>query len=247
MAKCNCGQQACSCILQNGEGIEVTGSGTDTDPYVITATLTNLGQFLRVIDTPSVNLTLTGTGTEDDPLELRANSTLALTQLSDVDDPSGGPAVGEVPVWVGAGSAGHWEFQAPPITPAGSTNATNGITGTGSVGDPLKAANSGVWGSGDLAGLGSDSTIGLDIYIDSAGKLRAHPIATADWNTMINKPSSFPPSAHTHVSADITDLATVGNVAFIGGKKITTDPAHSTPPASTNVGDVFVYPTGAPA
>ena len=38
------------------------------------------------------------------------------------------------------------------------------------------------------------------------------PIAVADWDDIQFKPSTFPPSAHTHVSSDITD-ATEQNTA----------------------------------
>jgi hypothetical protein len=38
------------------------------------------------------------------------------------------------------------------------------------------AAASGVWGVGNLAGLGSDSLIGRDVYIDSKGQLRTAPL-----------------------------------------------------------------------
>jgi hypothetical protein len=37
----------------------------------------------------------------------------------------------------------------------------------------------------------------------------------ADWNTLLNKPSVFPPAAHTHPQSDIIPVAThnVGNVS----------------------------------
>lgn len=45
----------------------------------------------------------------------------------------------------------------------------------------------------------------------------ANNITTVDWTNVSNKPASFPPSAHTHVVADITDLgaalATKANAA----------------------------------
>lgn len=31
-------------------------------------------------------------------------------------------------------------------------------------------------------------------------------IGTIDWSSVLNKPTEFPPEAHTHVMADITDL-----------------------------------------
>ena len=34
----------------------------------------------------------------------------------------------------------------------------------------------------------------------------ASGVASVDWDAVLNKPTTFPPSAHTHVQADITDL-----------------------------------------
>ena len=239
-----CGQSTCACILEEGVGIEITGSGTATDPYVITSTVTDLSQFLRVVDTTTVNLTLSGTGTTEDPLELRAYSTLRLTDLSDVDDPSGGPAVGESPVWVGSGADGHWEFDVPPPSPAGATNVDNGLSGIGSVGDPVVVETSGVWGVGALSGLGVDSTIGLEIYVDSAGDLRTEPVLP-DWDDITGKPTSFTPDpAATYLSAQITDLSTVGNAAKVNGIKISSTSTSVTPPSSPTTGDLWFFPKG---
>ena len=33
----------------------------------------------------------------------------------------------------------------------------------------------------------------------------ASGVASVDWDAVLNKPTTFPPSAHTHVIADITD------------------------------------------
>lgn len=238
-----CGSSSkCSCILQEGTGIGITGSGTSTDPYVIEATLVDLSTFLTVADSETVNLTLTGSGTEDNPLKLRAYSTMKLTDLLDVDDPSGAPSVGESPVWVGSGSAGHWEFSTLPPAPAGAVNATDGLEGDGTVGTPLKVEVSGVWGVGSLAGLGSDTTIGLPIYIDVNGDVRAKPAAT-DWATLAGKPSTFTPSAHTHTASAITDPQNL-NAGKVNGIKISSTLNSVTPPSSPTTGDLWFFPKG---
>jgi hypothetical protein len=45
--------------------------------------------------------------------------------------------------------------------------------------------------------------------------------AVADWDTILNRPTTFTPSPHTHLSADITDLATgsipAGVICMWGG------------------------------
>jgi hypothetical protein len=242
---CGCGNAGCACIIQPGAGIAVTGSGSTTDPYVIESTISGLSQFLTVLDTPTVNLTLTGAGTVADPLLLRAASTLKLTDLKDVADPGGGPAVGESPVWTGSGADGHWEFKIPPPSPAGSTNVSNGLTGVGSVGDPVLLATSGVWGSGSLAGLGSDSTIGLAVYIDSAGKVRAAPVSAPSWASITGKPTVFTPDpAATYTVSQITDLSTNGNAAKVGGHKFTSQANSVTMPSSPSDGDIVFFPKG---
>lgn len=239
-----CSSSKCSCILQEGTGINITGSGTTNDPYVIEATLIDLQNFLRVADTPTVNLTLTGSGTEENPLELRAYATMRITDLLDVDDPGSGPSVGESLVWVGAGADGHWEFDTLPPAPAGAVNAEDGISGDGTIGDPLTIEFSGVWGVGDLAGLGGDSTIGLPIYLDSNGDIRAKPVGNPDWANITGKPATFTPSAHTHPVADLTDLSINGNAARVNGIKVSSTANSITPPSSPAVGDLWFFPEG---
>lgn len=204
----------CSCNIQAGPGIIVTGSGTLSNPYVVTSGL-DLSQALRVNDTTTVNLTLTGSGTNTDPFTLRADATMALTQLSDVVD-AAGPAVGDVPVWIGTGTAAHWEFRPPPANPAGSVNVGSGITGDGTVGAPISV---------DVIGTtaGGPNT-GLEVYVDVDGNLRAvAPVAQAvDWSSIQNKPTAFNPITHSHSASQITDPnnLSVGNSAKVGGKQI---------------------------
>jgi hypothetical protein len=180
-----------------------------------------------------------------DPLILRAYSTLELTELADVRDPSGGPSIGESPVWTGSGSDGHWEFKTPPAAPAGAVNVENGLYGVGSAEDPIGGSTSGSWGSGVLSGLGGDSTIGLVIYLDSNDELRAQPVGSPSWASITGKPATFPPSLHTHVAADITDPQNL-NVGKVNGVRIYSTATSVTPPSSPTpaAGDVWVFPKG---
>lgn len=52
------------------------------------------------------------------------------------------------------------------------------------------------FGDGTTAWTSLAYTVG-----DSSG------IGTIDWSSVLNKPTTFPPSSHTHVKADITDFA----------------------------------------
>jgi hypothetical protein len=223
VAGCNDG--GCSCRIVGGSGITVTGAGTLSSPYVVANDAPGLSESFQVNDTETVNLTLRGLGTPEDPFILQADSSLKLTQLSDVHDPEGGPAVGEVPTWVGVGSAGHWEFKTPPPAPAGAVNVSYGLAGVGSAPDPIhvRVLSAGV--AGPLTGL--------EVYVDTAGNLRAvPPSATAvDWSTITGKPSTFPPSPHTHTASQITDpqnftgASSVGNALHIMGHQIFTGAA----------------------
>lgn len=215
-----CGDAGCSCVIKAGSGVSVSGSGSSSNPFVIDAENALFDSF-SVRDTDSVNLTLTGLGTPDNRFVLSADATLKLTALADVNDPQGGPAVGDVPVWVGAGAAGHWEFQPPPAVPAGSVNVGPGIQGTGAAGSPISVKVIGTSSGGP--------TTGLEVYVDSAGNLRALPptAQSVDWSTITNKPATFPPSAHTHNYTDILNRSSILDVGGVGGHQFyiqTADP-----------------------
>lgn len=69
MALCGCGYD-CNCLVTAGDGVIVTGTGTDGDPYEISASLDPGVWEYR--DTATVDLTKTGTGSGADPNELTA-------------------------------------------------------------------------------------------------------------------------------------------------------------------------------
>lgn len=238
----NCGEV----LLVEGEGIDIAGSGTATNPFKISAVLRDLRQALGVRDTDTVNLSLLGSGTLSDPFSLRANATLALTDLTDVTDPSGGPAVGEVPVWVGVGAAGHFEFRTPPPAPAGAVNVGPGLVGDGTVATPLAPNPSGVWGVGALAGRGADTTIGGLIYVDVTGKLRTNPSGlSVAWSAVTDKPTTFAPSPHTHNAVDISAAQQLlFNVGRVNGRTITSTATSSTPPPAPTALDLWFFPRG---
>lgn len=130
---CGCSGSSCGCKVEAGTGIAVTGVGSSSAPYVITNTAGTLAESFGVTDTPSLNLTLAGAGTPLNPFNLSGVVTLALTSLSDVNDPEGAPVAGETLIWVGSGGGAHWEFQRQfrSFTTAGrSTAASAGAGGT---------------------------------------------------------------------------------------------------------------------
>jgi hypothetical protein len=188
-----CSDSGCNCVIQAGPGASVAGSGTATSPYILSAD-NALGESFSVQDSTTVNLTLFGSGTPEDRFILRADATMPLTGLSDINDPEGGPSVGESPVWNGSA----FEFKIPSVAPAGTVNVSTGITGTGAAATPLKVALVGTNEGGP--------TTGLEVYADSAGNLRALPGSglSVDWSNITNKPTTFPPSAHSQPGTTIT-------------------------------------------
>jgi hypothetical protein len=186
--RCDCSGGQCSCVVLAGSGTTVTGAGSSSNPYIISADPT-LPARLRVVDTPTVDLTAVGNGTEDDPLVLSATATVSLDNLTNVTAPS--PATGDTISWNGQ----EWVTGPPPVVPAGAVNVGPGLTGDGSVETPVAAAVSGVWGTPPLNVYGDDSTIGLAIYVDANGQLRADPRDTSGevtWDEITGKPSAFP-------------------------------------------------------
>jgi len=173
MARCNCSGSTCSCKLQEGNGIAISGSGSQTDPYVIDAT-GDIEGTVQFISTPTVEFAVTGSGTTVAPFQVAANAVVNMDELADVNDPTG-PAEGEVPVW----TTDHWEFKTPAAAPPGAINVGGGITGDGSAGAPIKASVSGIWGQGRMLSppWPTDSTTGVPVYLDSNGQLRAKPYA----------------------------------------------------------------------
>lgn len=227
MANCSDG---CTCVIQAGNGILISGAGTSQSPLVVSATSVLAGSF-EVADTPTVNLSLSGDGVIGSPLVLTAAATVAMTELTDVNDP-GGPSVGDVPIW---NAGGYFEFGPPPANPSGSVNVSTGLGGTGAVGTPLYVKMIGTSAGG--------STSGLEVYADSAGNLRAVPpvAGTVNWADIAGKPSTFPPSAHTHTANQITDPLnlSVGDSAKVGGHQYF---VQSTAPTSGMVAnDIWLY------
>jgi hypothetical protein len=176
---CNCGSGGTGGTprVVAGDGVVITGSGTPSDPLVISAEVTSFAASFQAVDTGTVDLSLNGAGTVADPFILSAAATISMGELADVVDPSG-PAVGEVPIFNGT----NWEFAKPPTQAPGLVNATNGISGDGTSLTPLVI---------DVSDTSTTATDGLATYIDSAGQLRVVPGA-ADWDLIIDKPASFP-------------------------------------------------------
>lgn len=218
----NCGG-SCSCSVKVGTGLTLSGSGSLDNPFLIEID----GGFqdtFTVEDSATVDLRLNGAGTAFDPFVLTANASLTMGQLSDVQDPEGAPSAGDTVVWITNAGDPHWEFRPPPPNPAGAVNVGSGMLGDGTAGAPLRPNLLGTSAGG--------TTAGLEVYVDSAGVLRAVTPVAADveWDSVQDKPTHFPANDSTFTGIlsvakggtgeDSLADVTVGNSTLLEGRRI---------------------------
>lgn len=232
-----CGEASCACRVEGGAGVDVTGSGSLDNPYVVQ--LSDNGVTFSVDSTPTVALSLFGAGNPNNPYTLSATATVSVSDLTDVNDPEGAPAVGDTLVWVnpGTGEPARWEFRPPPANP-GAVEVGDGMEGDGTLANPIQPQLIGTSAGGP--------TSGQEVYVDSAGNLRATAPVVADvawssitgkpatfpstWDTVSGKPSVFPTNAASFSGvltvakggtgqSDLDDVK-VGNSTLIDGRRI---------------------------
>lgn len=174
--KCGCAGTTCSCVIK-GDG--VTGAGSVSNPYVITA-----GVDFKVQSSATVDHTLMGDGSTGNPWTLTSDATLALGELVDVDTTV--TTVGYVPARQPDGTFA----MAPPATAAAGTIAAgNSIQGDGSSGSPLNVRLNAL--SGLLIAAGGLSvapfTVASEAVLDATygalpvGSLVSTPNASGVW------------------------------------------------------------------
>lgn len=129
MARC-CGG-GCSCKVQAGTRISVTGIGSSGDPFVISA-----DNALEVTDNSVFDLTLSGSGTASSPWSLSVGfaATAKLDDLPDVN--ASAPTNAQVLGWDSATS--KWTARAPTTAASGSVQHDTSLAGDGSAGSPLQ-------------------------------------------------------------------------------------------------------------
>jgi hypothetical protein len=129
MARCGCSGASCSCLVQGEGAVSVSGTGSVSSPYVVSANFN-----LVAVDTPTIDLSITGDGSPSNPWQLSAATALQLGEISDVD------LTGVTTGYVLARQAnGTYKFVAPTTAPVGAItlSGTGGLLGDGSGGNPL--------------------------------------------------------------------------------------------------------------
>jgi hypothetical protein len=228
----DCGSAACNCAFEVGPGLQLSGSGALSNPFRIELSGT-IEDSLTVEDSTTIDLILGGGGSPTDPYRLSAQAKVRVQDLTDVIDPEGSPSAGDSIIWVVDGvAAPRFEFRPPPPNPAGAVNIAAGLVGNGTVGSPL--------GPSVVNPAATGSTSGLEVYIDTAGKLRvtAPGVSAVEWSAVQNKPTLFPTDS-TNFSGVLAaakggtgqndlSLVTVGNALKVGGVKIWVQSAQPT-------------------
>jgi hypothetical protein len=189
MANC-CGGSSAVVIHGTGD-VAVSGSGTVGDPYIVSG---DLDVNLAAAQTPTIQMQIAGSGTFDDPYVFTANLIAGLGDLSDVAVITT-PTTGYVLMWDGSA----WVAAAAPTQPPGAVHVGPGIEGDGTVVTPISI---------NVSNVVDTSTAGLYTYIDSAGELRAQLPSSSSvaWTSITGKPTTFTPSPHTHLNADLTQM-----------------------------------------
>lgn len=179
-----CGGNSCACLIQSSTSqVTVSGSGSASDPYVISGAVN-----LSVADNSVFDLQLSGAGSDSSPwiLGLDFASTASINDLPDVQILS--PSNGQVLGW--DSSIQQWTPRAPTTAASGSVTTDTGLTGDGSGGSPLGVNEDpdGYLATG-AAGLGL-STLGKNRIVrhhaDSATRALATPSPDLNALTMLD-------------------------------------------------------------
>ena len=139
--------------MQGGTGIDISGSGSANNPYIITVESGggDIGGLLTVQDSATQDLILTGDGTTASPYQLTVNSTIALDELDDVS--AGEPVPNG---YVLAKSGTQWLPVPPSTAPVGAVSSDTPILGDGSSGSHIRLLV-------DPAGLLASTGAGLKV------------------------------------------------------------------------------------
>jgi hypothetical protein len=181
MPRC-CGGATCSCVIDNGSHIQIVGTGSPADPFVITADVALEAQDNAVFDA-----VVTGLGVVASPwkIEVKYASTAKLNDLPDVNVPA--PTNTQVLSWDTA--TNQWIARAPTTAAAGSVTHDTSLAGDGSGGSPLQVNEDPARMLATAAGGLGLSDTGMNSvvrkYADSAARTAASPAPVVNALTML--------------------------------------------------------------
>lgn len=142
-----CGGRSCTCKLEAGLGVVITGGGSVDEPYVISSD----AGAVQITDNDNAvfNVGIAGDGTDEDPFEISVQfaGTAKLDNIPDVNAPT--PTNGQVLAWHNA--SGTWRAADPVTAPVGSVDHDDTLSGDGSSGDPLSVVTDDTRGVTDNA------------------------------------------------------------------------------------------------
>lgn len=123
--------------IEEGRHVELTGTGTPQDPYVISATT-----MLDTIPNDTFNIIIAGNGTLEDPWQLSViyATTSRLEDIGDVVQQDPTPN-GYVLAWDATNA--RWQTAPPSVAPLGAVLTGSGLTGDGSAPNPLNTRTTG--------------------------------------------------------------------------------------------------------
>lgn len=159
MPRC-CSGASCACAIQAGPHIQIAGTGSAQDPFVLAADVS-----VEVLSTTDFDLAMTGTGTEADPwiLQVSYAPTSILDHIPDVNAPT--PSNGDV---LGFDTTTHkWTNRAPTTAASGSVLHDTSLAGDGSSGSHLAVVE-------DPAGYLETTAAGIAIDDDGQNQMVLH-------------------------------------------------------------------------
>lgn len=178
-----CCSSGCSCKVEGGLNIAVTGIGSSGDPFVVSADLAMIA-----VDTDVFNMTISGAGTILSPFAISTaySATAKLDDIPDVNAPA--PTNGQVIGWDTATS--KWTARGPTTAAAGSVSHDTSLSGDGSAGSPLQVAEAtGGYLATSATGLGlTDTAKNLMIrkFADAAARTATTVAPTLNSQSMLD-------------------------------------------------------------
>lgn len=181
MARC-CGGATATKIVE-GAGINVSGTGTSQNPFVIDADFS-----FAVSDNTVFDLTLSGSGSSASPytLSVAFAASAKLDDLPDVNAPA--PTNAQVLGWDSATS--KWTARAPTTAASGSVQHNTSLSGDGSAGTPLAVVpNAARYLETTASGVGLND-IGMNStnrrFANAAARTAATPVPTLNAISMLD-------------------------------------------------------------